>query len=147
MALHVFADVSYLCRSHTRSVAGAIFFLGNHNDPTRINGSIHVFSSIIPCVQAKLSMQPYSLPDNTQHRFEPHYRTWDTLRAPSLSCAIPHLLSTSLRTALSRNDQRQSICASIGLGTASDHHNLLLRIFLHPKTLFNPRNEHTHNDL
>jgi len=52
MALHVFADASYLCRSHARSVAGAIFFLGNHNDPTRINGSIHVFSSIIPCVVA-----------------------------------------------------------------------------------------------
>ena len=49
MTLHAFADASYLCRSHARSVAGAIFFLGNHNDPTRINCSIHVFSSIIPC--------------------------------------------------------------------------------------------------
>jgi hypothetical protein len=37
--LHVFAHASYVCRSHSRSVAEAIFFLGNHNDPTRINGS------------------------------------------------------------------------------------------------------------
>jgi hypothetical protein len=51
MVLHVFADASYyLCRSHARSVAGAIFFLGNHSDLTRINGSIHVFSSIIPYI-------------------------------------------------------------------------------------------------
>ncbi len=42
MVLHAFANASYLCRSHARSVAGAIFFLGNHNDPTRINGAIHV---------------------------------------------------------------------------------------------------------
>jgi hypothetical protein len=34
----------------------------------------------------------------------------------------------------SRNDQRISTCASIGLGTASDNHNLLSRIFLHHKT-------------
>ena len=60
MALHVFADASYLCRSHARSVAGAIFFLGNHNDPTRINGSIHVFSSIIPCVVASAGEAEYA---------------------------------------------------------------------------------------
>jgi hypothetical protein len=60
MALHVFADASYLCRSHSRSVAGAIFFLGNHNDPTRINGSIHVFSSIIPCIVASAGEAEYA---------------------------------------------------------------------------------------
>ncbi len=60
MALHVFADASYLCRSHARSVAGAIFFLGNHNDPTRISGSIHVFLSIIPCVVAGAGNAEYA---------------------------------------------------------------------------------------
>ena len=60
MVLHAFADASYLCRSHARSVAGAIFFLGNHNDPTRINGAIHVFSSIIPCVVASAGEAEYA---------------------------------------------------------------------------------------
>jgi hypothetical protein len=60
MTLHVFADASYLCRSHSRSVAGAIFFLGNQNDPTRINGSIHVFSTIIPCVVASAGEAEYA---------------------------------------------------------------------------------------
>jgi hypothetical protein len=60
MVLHAFADASYLCRSHSRSVAGAILFLGNHNDPTRINGSIHVFSTIIPCIVASASEAEYA---------------------------------------------------------------------------------------
>jgi hypothetical protein len=60
MMLHVFADASYLCRSHSRSVAGAVLFLGNHNDPTRINGSIHVFSSIIPCIVASAGEAEYA---------------------------------------------------------------------------------------
>jgi hypothetical protein len=60
MVLHAFADASYLCRSHSRSVAGAIFFLGNHNDPTRINDSIHVFSSIIPCIVASAGEAEYA---------------------------------------------------------------------------------------
>jgi hypothetical protein len=33
MALYAFADTSYLCRSHARSVSGAIFFLGNKTIP------------------------------------------------------------------------------------------------------------------
>jgi hypothetical protein len=61
MALHAFADASsYLCRPHARSVAGAIYFLGNKNDPTRINGSIHVFSTIIPCVVASAGKTEYA---------------------------------------------------------------------------------------
>ena len=60
MVLHAFADTSYLCRSHARSVAGAIFFLGNQDDPTRINGAIHVFSSIIPCVVASAGEAEYA---------------------------------------------------------------------------------------
>jgi hypothetical protein len=41
MALHAFADASYLCRSHSRSIARAIFFLGNHNDPAYQNQRFH----------------------------------------------------------------------------------------------------------
>jgi hypothetical protein len=52
MILHVLADASYLSRSHARSVAGAYLFLGNHLQPTKINGAIHCFSTIIPCVVA-----------------------------------------------------------------------------------------------
>jgi hypothetical protein len=60
MTLHVFADASYLCRSHARSVAGAIFFLGNQSDPTRNNGSIHIFLTIIPCVVASAGGAEYA---------------------------------------------------------------------------------------
>jgi hypothetical protein len=42
------------------TVASAIFFLGNKNDPTRINGSIHVFSTIIPCVVASAGEAQYA---------------------------------------------------------------------------------------
>jgi hypothetical protein len=41
-------------------VAGAIFFLSNQNDPTRINGAIHVFSSIIPCVVVSAGEAEYT---------------------------------------------------------------------------------------
>jgi hypothetical protein len=59
MSTTPFADASYLCRSHSRSVAGAIFFLGNKHDPTKINGSIHVFSAIIPCAVASAGEAEY----------------------------------------------------------------------------------------
>jgi hypothetical protein len=47
MILHVFVDASYLSRSHARSVAGAILFLGDLLQPTKINGPIHCFSTTI----------------------------------------------------------------------------------------------------
>ncbi len=61
MALHIHVDASYLSRSHARSVAGAIFFLGNHSQPTRINGTIHAMSSIIPCVVASAAEAEYAV--------------------------------------------------------------------------------------
>ncbi len=99
MALHVFADASYLCRSHSRSVAGAIFFLGNHNDPTRINGSIHVFSSIIPCnpIRRRTTQSSWATLNTrrvVRRRIGLHNRrriglhTWAmTLKTPQSSCA------------------------------------------------------------
>ena len=60
MALHIHVDASYLSRSHARSVAGAIFFLGNYSQPTRINGTIHAMSSIIPCIVASAAEAEYA---------------------------------------------------------------------------------------
>ncbi len=50
MVLTVYVDASYLSRSNARSVVGCIFFLGNQNQPTRVNGTISAISTIIPCV-------------------------------------------------------------------------------------------------
>jgi hypothetical protein len=58
--LHGFSDASYLSRSHARSVAGAYLFLGNFNKTTQINGPIHVFSTIIPCIVASAGEAEYA---------------------------------------------------------------------------------------
>ena len=50
MILHIQSDASYLSRPNARSVAGAIFYLGNKDQSTHINGSIHAISTIIPSV-------------------------------------------------------------------------------------------------
>ena len=60
MCLIVFVDASYLSRSEARSVVGCIFFLGNHAEPTRINGTITTTSSIIPCVVASAAEAEYA---------------------------------------------------------------------------------------
>ncbi len=62
MCLHGFSDASYLfvSRSYARSVAGAYLFLGNCNCPTQINGPIHVFSTIIPCIVASAGEAEYA---------------------------------------------------------------------------------------
>jgi hypothetical protein len=60
MCLIVFVDASYLSRSEARSVVGCIFFLGNHAEPTHINGTITTTSSIIPCVVASAAEAEYA---------------------------------------------------------------------------------------
>jgi hypothetical protein len=60
MILHIQSDASYLSRSHARSVAGGIFYLGNKNDPTTINGAVLALSSIIPCVVASVGEAEYA---------------------------------------------------------------------------------------
>jgi hypothetical protein len=50
MILFSHVNVSYLSRYHARSVAGAYFLLGNHNQSLKINGAVHVFLSIILCI-------------------------------------------------------------------------------------------------
>jgi hypothetical protein len=60
MILFGHVDASYLSRSHARSVAGGIFFLGDRNKPLKINGSIHVFSSIIPGIVSSAGEAEYA---------------------------------------------------------------------------------------
>ena len=55
MILHIQSDSSYLSRPGARSVAGGIFYLGNVDQPTIINGAIHAISSIIPSVVASVA--------------------------------------------------------------------------------------------
>ena len=59
MILHSQSDCSYLSRSNARSVAGGIFYLGDKDAPTKINGPIHTISSIIPVVVASVGEGEY----------------------------------------------------------------------------------------
>ena len=60
MILHIQSDASYLSRPGARSVAGGIFYVGNHNQPTTINGAIHAISTIIPAVVASVAEAEYA---------------------------------------------------------------------------------------
>jgi hypothetical protein len=60
MILFCHVDASYLSRSHARSVAGGIFFLDDRHKPLKINGSIHFFSSIIPCIVSSADKAEYA---------------------------------------------------------------------------------------
>jgi hypothetical protein len=60
MILHIQSDASYLSRPQSRSVAGGIFYLGNSNSPTAVNGAIHAISSIIPAVVASAGEAEYA---------------------------------------------------------------------------------------
>ena len=60
MVLHVQKDASYLSENNARSVAGAIFYIGNKNHPKIINGSILALSTIIPAVVASAAEAEYA---------------------------------------------------------------------------------------
>ena len=60
MILHIQSDASYLSRPGARSVAGGIFYLGNHDAPTQINGAILAISTIIPAVVASVAEAEYA---------------------------------------------------------------------------------------
>jgi hypothetical protein len=59
MRLHLQSDSSFGTRSHGRSVAGGIAYLGN-DDPTEINGPILVHSSVIQNVMASIGEAEYA---------------------------------------------------------------------------------------
>lgn len=54
------SDASYLSRPVARSVAGVIFYVGNSDQPTAINGAIHAISSITPAVVASVAEAEYA---------------------------------------------------------------------------------------
>ena len=59
MILYIQLDASYLSRTEARSVAGGIHYLGNKNEPFKVNGAIHVLSTIIPVVCSAVSEAEY----------------------------------------------------------------------------------------
>ena len=61
MTLHIQSDASYLSRPNARSVAGAIFYLGNKDQPAHINGAIHVLSTIIPSIVSSVAEAEYAV--------------------------------------------------------------------------------------
>ena len=68
MILHIQSDASYLSRDGSRSVAGGIFYLGNRDSPTHINGAIHAISSIIGVIVSSAAEAEYAaLFINAQH--------------------------------------------------------------------------------
>ena len=58
MRLHQQADGSYLSRNGSRSVAGGISYLSN-DDPTEVNGAIHVMSTVISTVMSSVGETEY----------------------------------------------------------------------------------------
>ncbi len=66
MRLHLQSDSSFGTRSHGRSVAGEIAYLGNE-DPTEINGPILVHSSVIQNVMASIGEAEYAAAFYTAH--------------------------------------------------------------------------------
>ena len=60
MRLFIQSDALYLSRPHARSVAGGVFYLGNNDAPTSINGPCLALSSIIPVVVASVAEAEYA---------------------------------------------------------------------------------------
>lgn len=60
MRLFIQSDASYLSRPKARSVAGGVFYLGNNNQPTTINGPCLTLSTIIPVVVSSVAEAKYA---------------------------------------------------------------------------------------
>ena len=60
LILHIQSGASYLSRPGARSVAGGIFYVGNRDQPTVINGAIHAISSIIPAAVTSMAEAEYA---------------------------------------------------------------------------------------
>ena len=60
MRLFIQSDASYLSRPKARSVAGGVFYLGNTNQPTSINGPCLALSTIIPVVVSSVAEAEYA---------------------------------------------------------------------------------------
>ena len=60
MTLFIQSDASYLSRPQARSVAGGVFYLGNSQNPTNINGPCLALSTIIPVVVSSVAEAEYA---------------------------------------------------------------------------------------
>ena len=60
MPLFIQSDESYLSQPKARSVAGGIFYLGNNNQPTTINGPCLSLSTIVPVVVSFVAEAEYA---------------------------------------------------------------------------------------
>lgn len=60
MILFIQSDASYLSRANARSVVGGIFYLGNAERPTNINGAVNAISNIIDVVVASAAEAEYA---------------------------------------------------------------------------------------
>ena len=60
MRLFIQSDASYHFRPKARSVAGGVFYLGNHHQPTYINGLCLALSTIIPVVVSSVAEAEYA---------------------------------------------------------------------------------------
>ena len=60
MTLFIQSDASYLSRPQARSVAGGVFYLGNSQNPTAINGPCLALSTIIPVVVSSVAEAEYA---------------------------------------------------------------------------------------
>jgi hypothetical protein len=60
MVLHIQSDASHLSRPNARGVTGGIFYLGNLNKPTDINGGIHALSVVTDVVVASAAEGEYA---------------------------------------------------------------------------------------
>ena len=60
MILFIQSDASYLSRANARSVVGGIFYLGNAERPTEINGAVNAISNIIDVVVASAAEAEYA---------------------------------------------------------------------------------------
>jgi hypothetical protein len=111
MILFGHVDASYLSRSHARSVAGGIFFLGDRNKPLKINGSIHDLSSIIHSIdssagEAECNTLLSSLVPNMPLVFALFSPTLDTLSLLQCLCVITRAQSELQLIRSNKNDPK-----------------------------------------
>ena len=120
MRLLIQSDASYLSRPKARSVAGGIFYLGNNNQPTTINGPCLTLSTIIPVVVSSVAEAEYAAVFmNAEEGVS------DTLNLqPTFSVTTCAQLASPPTLSL-RKRQNPSTCSSTGLETEYGKNNSL----------------------
>ena len=60
MIMYIQSDASYLSRLGVHSVAGGVYYLGNKDSPTEVNGAIHTLSNAINVIVASAAEAEYA---------------------------------------------------------------------------------------